>query len=179
MLPFPECFHIPLQCGSDKVLKLMNRRYDTSLFRDRINFVREMIPDAFIGVDIIAGARGETQQEWENSYRFAEEMDVSRYHVFPYSERPGTKALLLGDVVSREEKHRRVAMLTRLSDSKVDKFIKRNIDSIRPVLWEHPVGTEMMHGLTDNYIRVEAPLDEALINTVTPVRLAQGMILNS
>ncbi|MDE6298134.1 MAG: tRNA (N(6)-L-threonylcarbamoyladenosine(37)-C(2))-methylthiotransferase MtaB [Muribaculaceae bacterium] len=176
---FMPHFHIPLQCGSDRVLKLMNRRYDTSLFRDRINFVREMIPDAFIGVDIIAGARGETQQEWENSYRFAEEMDVSRYHVFPYSERPGTKALLLGDVVSREEKHRRVAMLTRLSDSKVDKFIKRNIDSIRPVLWEHPVGTEMMHGLTDNYIRVEAPLDESLINTVTPVRLAEGMILNS
>lgn len=168
---FMPHFHIPLQCGSDKVLKLMNRRYDTALFSDRISLIRELTPDAFIGVDIIAGARGETQEEWERSYEFAESLDVTRYHVFPYSERPGTKALLLGYVVSQEEKHRRVALLTQLSDKKMDNFINQNKGRVRPVLWEHPVGKEMMHGLTDNYLRVEAPLDESLINTVTPLLL--------
>ncbi len=165
---FMPHFHLPLQCGSDKVLKLMNRRYDTSLFRDRVDTIRECIPDAFIGVDIIAGARGETTEEWERSFRFAEELEVTRYHVFPYSERPGTKALLLGDVVSQEEKHRRVGELTRLSDRKMDAFIKRNIGKTRRVLWEQAVTDEVMHGLTDNYLRVEAPLDHDLINTVTP-----------
>ncbi|MDE6793608.1 MAG: tRNA (N(6)-L-threonylcarbamoyladenosine(37)-C(2))-methylthiotransferase MtaB, partial [Muribaculaceae bacterium] len=132
---FMPHFHIPLQCGSDKVLKLMNRRYDTSLFRDRVKIIRDLIPDAFIGVDIIAGARGETPEEWEKSYRFAERLDVTRYHVFPYSERPGTKALLLGDIVSQEEKHRRVGELTRLSDAKMDSFLARNLNTVRPGLW--------------------------------------------
>lgn len=168
---FMPHFHIPLQSGSDKVLRLMNRRYDTSLFRDRVATVRRLMPDAFIGVDIIAGARGETPEEWQRSLEFAEELDVARYHVFPYSERPGTKALLLGDAVSQEEKHRRVAELTRLSDAKMERFMRSMLGSVRPVLWEQSVGSETMHGLTDNYIRVEAPLRENLINTITDVRL--------
>ena len=168
---FMPHFHIPLQSGSDKVLKLMNRRYDTSLFASRIAAVRDLIPDAFIGVDIIAGARGETPEEWEKSLGFAESLDVTRFHVFPYSERPGTKALLLGDNVSQEDKHKRVALLTALSDRKMEKFMRRHMESVRPVLWEQASGEEYMHGLTDNYIRVEAPLSPELINTVSPVRL--------
>ena len=168
---FMPHFHIPLQSGSDAVLKLMNRRYDTSLFASRVKVIREMIPDAFIGVDIIAGARGETPEEWEKSLAFADSLDVTRYHVFPYSERPGTKALQLGDVVSQEEKHRRVGLLTNLSDRKMDSFMKKHCGTVRPVLWEQPSGEGMMHGLTDNYLRVEAPLRRELINRVVPVRL--------
>lgn len=168
---FMPHFHIPLQSGSDAVLRLMNRRYDTSLFASRISAIRTMIPNAFIGVDIIAGARGETPQEWDKSLAFAESLDVTRYHVFPYSERPGTKALLLGDIVSQEEKHRRVGLLTKLSDKKMESFMKKSLGSVRPVLWEQPSGEGRMHGLTDNYLRVEAPLDTSFINTVTPTRL--------
>lgn len=168
---FMPHFHIPLQSGSDAVLRLMNRRYDTSLFASRISAIRTMIPNAFIGVDIIAGARGETPQEWDKSLAFADSLDVTRYHVFPYSERPGTKALLLGDIVSQEEKHRRVGLLTKLSDKKMESFMKKSLGSVRPVLWEQPSGEGRMHGLTDNYLRVEAPLDTSLINTVTPARL--------
>lgn len=168
---FMPHFHIPLQSGSDAVLRLMNRRYDTSLFASCISAIRTMIPNAFIGVDIIAGARGETPQEWDKSLAFAESLDVTRYHVFPYSERPGTKALLLGDIVSQEEKHRRVGLLTKLSDKKMESFMKKSLGSVRPVLWEQPSGEGRMHGLTDNYLRVEAPLDTSLINTVTPARL--------
>lgn len=168
---FMPHFHIPLQSGSDKVLRLMNRRYDTSLFRSRIDMIRALIPDAFIGVDIIAGARGETQEEWEKSHAFAESLDVTRYHVFPYSERPGTKALQLGDAVTQEEKHRRVGELTRVSDRKTECFMRSSLGQTRPVLWEQPSGDDRMHGLTDNYLRVEAPLRQELINTITDVRL--------
>lgn len=168
---FMPHFHIPLQSGSDKVLRLMNRRYDTSLFRSRIDMIRALIPDAFIGVDIIAGARGETQEEWEKSLAFAESLDVTRYHVFPYSERPGTKALQLGDAVTQEEKHRRVGELTRVSDRKTECFMRSSLGQTRPVLWEQPSGDDRMHGLTDNYLRVEAPLRQQLINTITDVRL--------
>lgn len=170
---FMPHFHIPLQSGSDRVLRLMNRRYDTSLFASRIQAIREAIPDAFIGVDIIAGARGETNDEWEKSLAFATSLDVTRYHVFPYSERPGTKALLIGDVVSQEEKHHRVALLTALSDRKMETFMNAHRGKIRPVLWEHASGKEYMHGLTDNYIRVEAPLQPNLINSVSNVRLEE------
>ena len=168
---FMPHFHIPLQSGSDKVLRLMNRRYDTSLFRSRIYMIRALIPDAFIGVDIITGARGETQEEWEKSLAFAESLDVTRYHVFPYSERPGTKALQLGDAVTQEEKHRRVGELTRVSDRKTECFMRSSLGQTRPVLWEQPSGDDRMHGLTDNYLRVEAPLRQELINTITDVRL--------
>ena len=168
---FMPHFHIPLQSGSDKVLKLMNRRYDTSLFASRINRIRSLIPDAFIGVDIIGGARGETPEEWEKSLAFAEGLDVAKFHAFPYSEREGTKALLLGDSVPQNERYQRVDILNRLSDNKTKDFINRNIGKVRKVLWEKPAGMEMMHGLTDNYIRVEAPLDRSLINSISEVRI--------
>ena len=163
-------FHIPLQSGSDKVLKMMNRRYDTALFASRINKIRNLIPEAFIGVDIIAGARGETQQEWEKTLEFVENLDVTRLHVFPYSERPGTAALLLGEVVGKEERARRAATLIGISDKKIKKFFEANYGKERNVLWETKSGN-FISGLTDNYIRVIAPGDESMLNSITKVRL--------
>lgn len=166
-------FHIPLQSGSDAVLRKMNRRYDTSLFAGRIATIRRLIPDAFIGVDVIAGARGETEEEWQKAYAFIEGLDVARLHVFPYSERPGTAALLLDNPVSKEERARRTARLIELSDSKLEVFIGRNEGTERPVLWEHRVkGSGLMSGLTDNYLRVTAPYDENLINRISSVRIS-------
>lgn len=168
---FMPHFHVPLQSGSDKVLRLMNRRYDTALFADRMAMIKEAIPDAFIGIDLMTGARGETPEEWERSYRFVESLPVTRMHVFPYSERPGTAALKLPDAVDPAEKSRRVALLTELSERKLRDFMQSMTGTERPVLWEnaHPGG--VMHGLTDNYIRVAAPLHEEMFNTVSHVRL--------
>ncbi|MDE6511096.1 MAG: tRNA (N(6)-L-threonylcarbamoyladenosine(37)-C(2))-methylthiotransferase MtaB [Muribaculaceae bacterium] len=174
---FMPSFHIPLQSGSDEVLRLMNRRYRTDLFTDRIAMIRSLMPDAFIGVDIIAGARGETEREWEKSYAYAESLPVSRYHVFPYSERPGTKALGIDHQVSQEEKHRRVAMLTRLSDEKLRGFSRAFFGTEHPVLWEHP-GTDeegFMYGHTDNYLRVRAKASDSLYNTISPA-LIEGFV---
>lgn len=170
---FMPHFHIPLQSGSDAVLRLMARRYDTALFADRIAAIKELMPDAFIGVDVIAGARGETEREWEASRRFIEELPVTRLHVFPYSERPGTSALRLSDAVDQATKHRRVEVLTQLSARKLNEFIQGSLGQVRPVLWE----TErhgVMSGLTDNYLRVEMPGAEALHNTITNVKLVCG-----
>ena len=171
---FMPHFHIPLQSGSDAVLRLMNRRYDTALFHHRIETIATLMPDAFIGIDIIAGARGETEEEWQRSLDFTASLPVSRCHVFPYSERPGTKALGIDHIVSQEEKHRRVAMLTSLSESKLAGFHRRFEGATRPVLWENSADGRLMHGHTDNYIRVEAPLREELLNRVTPARLLQA-----
>ena len=168
---FMPHFHIPLQSGSDNVLKLMRRKYDTALFRSKIETIRSMMPDAYIGVDIIAGANGETLEEWIKSFEFAKSIDISKYHVFPYSERPGTKALQLGDVVPMAERKHRVATLMILSDIFNKNFISQNKGKVRKVLWERPVGKSLMHGLTDNYIRIEAPYIPELINTVTEVNV--------
>lgn len=169
---FMPHFHIPLQAGSDLVLKKMNRHYDTSLFESRITMIKDMIPDAFIGVDVIAGARGETREEWEKGIAFIKSLPITRLHVFPYSERPGTAALLLGDSVPPSERHRRVNTLTAISDRKFEAFYNEHIGSEAEVLWEHPVrGGEEMHGFTRNYIRVTAPCRPELINTLSRVRL--------
>lgn len=169
---FMPHFHIPLQSGSDTVLRKMNRRYLTSLFADRIALIRHLMPDAFIGVDVIAGARGETDEEWLRALEFIRGLDVSRLHVFPYSERPGTAALHLDHVVGRGERNRRTAALIELSDSKLRAFMQASVGAVRNVLWEHPVrGTDLMSGLTDNYLRVTAPLRESLLNDISPVTL--------
>lgn len=172
---FMPSFHIPLQSGSDEVLRLMNRRYRTDMFKERIDMIREMIPDAFIGVDIIAGARGETLAEWERSFEFAASLPISRYHVFPYSERPGTKALAIDSTVSQEEKHRRVALLTKLSDEKLRTYSRQYFQTIRNVLWEHPDSEDegVMHGHTDNYLHVCARADKSLYNTISPALLSE------
>lgn len=177
---FMPHFHIPLQSGSDAVLKLMHRRYDTSLFRSRIETIRRFIPDAFIGVDVITGARGETAEEWQKGYDFIASLPVTRLHVFPYSERPGTKALAIDHCVSQEEKHRRTSLLMRLSEEKHEKFVAQRIGSEAKVLWESPsAGGKTMHGFTENYIRVEAPLRPELINSVTSVTLTRQNISDS
>ncbi|MCH5227009.1 MAG: tRNA (N(6)-L-threonylcarbamoyladenosine(37)-C(2))-methylthiotransferase MtaB [Muribaculaceae bacterium] len=169
---FMPHFHIPLQSGSDKVLRLMNRRYDTTLFASRIDRIRSLIPDAFIGIDIIAGARGETPEEWEKSLDFATNLDVAKFHAFPYSERQGTKALLLGDSVPQNVRYERVSQLNLLSDQKTREFIEKNLGKTRKVLWEKASAPNYMQGLTDNYIRVEAPLNISLINSVSEVKIS-------
>lgn len=169
---FMPHFHIPLQSGSDVVLKLMNRRYDTARFRNRIEAVRARIPHAFIGVDIIAGARGETPEEWAKTLAFVESLPITRLHIFPYSERPGTKALMLNaEAVPLQERHRRVAQLQAISDRKLAAYMASSVGQTRPVLWEHAAGEGLMSGLTDTYLRVVAPMQEHLLNTITPAKL--------
>lgn len=168
---FVHHFHIPLQSGSDKVLRMMNRRYDTTLFQSRIDMIKKIMPDAFIGVDIIAGARGETFEEWEKSLNFAKNLNVAKFHAFPYSERPGTRALNLGEDVPQKLRYERVKILNELSNNKSHDFIGRNIGSCREVLWEKVSAGKKMQGLTDNYIRVEAPLIPEYLNNITKVEL--------
>lgn len=175
---FMPHFHVPLQSGSDAVLKLMRRRYLTSLFRQRMELIHSTMPDAFIGVDVIAGARGETADEFRKSLDFIGSLPISQLHVFPYSERPGTAALSLAGAVTQEEKHHRVDELIKLGDSKYAAFRQSQAGKERPVLWENPnhidkaeQTPEFMHGFTDNYIRVEAPFDPMLINRITAVTI--------
>lgn len=170
---FMPHFHIPLQSGSDAVLKVMNRRYDTSLFRSRLEYIKERIPDSFIGVDVMAGTRGETEDEFEKSLEFIESVPFTRLHVFPYSERPGTKAVQMGGEVPKAERHVRAGRLQSLSDRRLKEFMRGYIGQTRMVLWEHPTPDNpgVMHGHTDNYIRVTAPLDAEVLNRVVPVML--------
>lgn len=170
---FMPHFHIPLQSGSDNVLQLMHRHYDTTLFRQRISYIKKMMPDAFIGVDVIVGTRGETQEFFEDSYRFIESLPISQLHVFSYSERPGTKALQIPHKVSQQEKHERSQRLLELSKDKLERFYASQIGSIRPVLFEHAPKTKPMHGFTDNYIRVETPNRLELNNRIVDVKLGE------
>ena len=134
---FMPHFHIPLQCGSDAVLALMRRRYDTSLFARKVERIRNVMPDAFIGVDLIVGARGETRERFEESKAFVSSLDISHLHVFPYSERPGTRALELADPVDQAEKHRRAEQMIAVSALKHKAFAQGFIGTVRPVLLEH------------------------------------------
>lgn len=169
---FMPHFHIPLQSGSDTVLRLMHRRYDTALFAEKIRKVREVMPDAFIGVDVIVGTRGETEECFEEAYNFIAGLDISQLHVFSYSERPGTKALEIPHTVSPQEKAERSKRLIALSEQKRQAFYSRFIGQQRPVLWEHAKAGHPLHGFTDNYIRVELPSTlTAEDNTLTQVQL--------
>lgn len=155
---FMPHFHIPLQSGSDAVLRLMGRRYTTDLFRHKIEEIRRLIPDAFIGVDLITGARGETPELFEASREFVDSLDISRLHVFPYSERRGTRALGLDAfVVPEAEKHRRARAMIALSEAKLRRFSERFTGVVRPVLLEHIADDGSVAGFTDNYLRVELP----------------------
>lgn len=169
---FMPHFHIPLQCGSDQVLKLMHRHYDTHLFAEKIERIHQVMPDAFIGVDVIVGMRGETDELFEESYSFIKGLDISQLHVFSYSERPGTKALEIPYVVSPQTKHERSQRLLALSEEKRKTFYTRYIGTERKVLWEHAREGELMQGFTDNYIRVQQrPQYEKCDNSVTMVKL--------
>ena len=169
---FMPNFHIPIQCGSCTVLRLMHRHYDTALFAHKIQRIKQIMPDAFIGVDVIVGMRGETDEYFEEAYHFIEGLDISQLHVFSYSERPGTKALEIPYVVSPQTKHERSQRLLALSEQKRLAHYKRFIGTNRPVLWEHAREGEPMQGFTDNYIRVKQA-NGVLVedNTVTTVQL--------
>lgn len=150
---FMPHFHVPLQSGSDEVLRLMHRRYDTALFEHKMLRIRELMPDAFIGVDVIVGMRGETDALFQEALHFMDRMPVSQYHVFSYSERPGTKALNIPHRVRPEEKHARSQQVLEVSHAHTRAFYNKYIGTVRPVLLEH--GKKgVLGGFTDNYIRV-------------------------
>lgn len=171
---FMPHFHIPLQSGSDEILRLMHRRYDKALFAHKISLIKEMMPDAFIGVDVMVGCRGETPELFEECYDFLKSLDVTQLHVFPYSERPGTSALNIPYTVDSVEKKRRSQLLLELSEQKTNAFYASYIGQCRDVLLEKASRGKTMHGFTDNYIRVELPVgsyNEVLDNQIRRVRL--------
>ncbi len=171
---FMPHFHIPLQSGSDEVLRLMRRRYDTALFAHKIGLIKERMPHAFIGVDVMVGCRGETPACFEECYDFLDALPVTQLHVFPYSERPGTAALRIPYVVDDREKKRRSKRLLTLSDQKKEAFYARYIGQEADVLFEKATRGKAMHGFTDNYIRVElspAMADETFDNRIVRVKL--------
>lgn len=170
---FMPHFHIPLQSGCDEVLKLMRRRYDTALFASKIRKIKELMPDAFIGVDVIVGTRGEAPEYFEKAYEFIRGLDVTQLHVFSYSERPGTQALKIDYVVPAEEKHQRSQRLLALSDEKTKAFYARHIGQEAKVLMEKSKAGMPMHGFTENYIRVEVEHDDSLDNHLVQVRMGE------
>ena len=171
---FMPHFHIPLQSGSDEVLKLMHRRYDTKLFAHKMNLIKEKMPDAFIGVDVMVGSRGERPEYFEDCYNFLASLPVTQLHVFPYSERPGTSALSIPYVVDNREKKHRAHKLLKLSDEKTHAFYAAHIGQEADVLFEKAARGKAMHGFTDNYIRVElspSQAKEEYDNQIIRVRL--------
>ena len=171
---FMPHFHIPLQSGSDEVLKLMHRHYDRSLFAAKISKIKSLMPDAFIGVDVIVGTRGETPDYFQDSYDFIRSLDLTQLHVFTYSERPGTKALNIAYTVSPQERHTRSQLLLEWSEQQTLAFYARHIGMEKTVLLEKPKPGMPFHGFTDNYIRVEvADAKSYHDNTLVKVRLGE------
>lgn len=177
---FAPHFHIPLQAGSDEVLRLMRRRYDTALFLHKIDLIRSFIPHAFIGVDVMAGMRGETAEFFTKSYDFLASLPVSQLHPFTYSERSGTRALDIKPVIPGPERHERTARLVALSEQKLQDFYRTQFSQTRHVLWEQPAQLRNgefapMHGFTENYVRVERSYDPALVNVCQEVVLGDSI----
>ncbi len=170
---FAPHFHIPLQSGSDAVLKLMRRRYDTALFRHKVEKIKSIIPDAFIGVDVIVGTRGETDEYFEEARLFLESLDFSQLHVFTYSERPNTQALKIDHEVEPKTKHARCKVLLDLSDKKLYNFYQSQKGTNRKVLFEHTQHDDVMYGFTENYIKVETPYMESKANEIKMITLGE------
>ena len=168
---FVPHFHIPLQSGSDEILKKMKRRYLTALYTSRVNKIREILPDAAIGVDVIVGFPGETEERFLETYNFLAELPISYLHVFTYSERDNTEAVSMDGVVPISERKRRNKMLRILSEKKKMAFYQIQLGKVLPVLWEHEEKNGMMFGFTDNYVRVQKPYDEKSVNKVERVKL--------
>lgn len=171
---FMPHLHIPLQSGSDSVLKLMHRHYDTQLFIDKIQLIKRLMPDAFLGIDVMVGTRGETPEYFEETYRLLDSLPVTQLHVFPYSERPGTAALKIPYVVDAKDKKKRSQRLLDMSDEKTQAFYASHIGQEKEVLFEKAPRGKAMHGFTDNYVRVELPAaqsKEEYDNEIMMVRL--------
>lgn len=168
---FMPHFHIPLQSGSDTILKLMRRHYESALFADKVHKIKELIPDAFIGVDLIVGTRGESEELFHVSRDFVANLPITRLHVFPYSERPGTMALKIDGIVDQHTKSLRAGVMINISENKLKEFTGQFLGSIRPVLFEQPSKGQPMHGFTDNYIKVLTPYKPEYINKLALVKL--------
>lgn len=169
---FAPHFHIPLQSGSNEVLKIMKRRYTRELFAERVQHIRKVIPHAFIGVDCMVGVRGETEEYWEDYLAFIKGLDVSQLHVFTYSERANTKMLEMDlYVVPKKERQRRSKILHEVSEEKTKAFYAQHAGRKAVVLWEAKKEGDQMSGFTDNYIKVYGPYDRAKINTFEVIRL--------
>ncbi|NLA25285.1 MAG: tRNA (N(6)-L-threonylcarbamoyladenosine(37)-C(2))-methylthiotransferase MtaB [Bacteroidales bacterium] len=172
-------FHIPLQSGSDQMLKIMIRRYNTDLFRSRIEFINKTIPDAFIGVDIITGVNGETDSIFQESYKFVESLNISELHVFSFSERENTDILAVKPKISVKEIENRSKLLHMLSDKKHKEFAQKNIGSIREVLWETTKKSDKIFGFTDNYLKCETKYDSKLVNNISKTEILEFGLSNS
>ncbi len=170
---FVPHFHMPLQSGNNKQLKMMRRRYKRELYADRVSHIKKLMPHCCIGVDVIVGFPGETKEDFLETYNFINELNISYLHVFTYSERPNTLAAEMSDAVSVQERRRRNEMLTILSKKKRRYFYEQFIGETRPVLFENSKTKGMMSGFTDNYVKIETPLNEELINCISPVKLEQ------
>lgn len=171
---FMPHFHIPLQSGSDSMLKLMHRHYDTKLFIDKIQLIKKLMPEAFLGIDVMVGTRGETPEYFEETYKLLDSLPVTQLHVFPYSERPGTAALKIPYVVDAKDKKIRSQRLLDMSEEKTQAFYASHIGKVKEVLFEKAPRGKAMHGFTDNYIRVELPAalsKEEYDNEIMMVRL--------
>lgn len=170
---FAPHFHMPLQAGSDAVLSLMKRKYDTALFRHKIEKIKTILPDAFIGVDVIVGVRGETDNYFDESKNFIKSLDISKLHVFTYSERPGTQALNIDFAVDPKTKHARSKVLLDISDEKHRCFMESMKGTRKKVLFEHTKYGKSMHGFTENYIKLYSNYDPANINRVIEVEVGE------
>ena len=170
---FMPHFHIPLQSGSDQLLKLMKRRYLSNLYLDRVNHIRSILPMAGIGVDVIVGFPGETEDEFLKTYNFLNELPVSYFHVFTYSERPNTTAATMKDVVPIAERNKRSKMLRSLSEKKKRFFYEQNVGLEANVLFENDIEDGMMYGFTENYVRAYAIYDPLRINEIIPVSISE------
>ena len=166
---FAPHFHIPLQSGSNEVLSLMRRKYKREVFAQKLSKIKDLMPDAFIGVDVIVGMRGETEELFEESYEFIKSTPFTELHIFPYSEREGTKALDIKPIVSQEDKKRRAGRLHILSEQRLADFYASQRGEQRVVLWETTKKKDKMQGYTENYLLVEAPLDPLKINEFSSV----------
>jgi threonylcarbamoyladenosine tRNA methylthiotransferase MtaB len=168
---FMPHFHIPLQSGSDRILGLMRRRYRRSLYGERVDWIKECMPDAAIGVDVIVGFPGETDEDFEETYSFLESLPITYLHVFTYSERENTHALTLQDAVPISVRHERNKKLRNLSFVKTKQFASQYHDTVRPVLFEKADHEGMMEGYTDNYIRVQTPYRKEWVNSIVDWRI--------
>lgn len=170
---FVPHFHIPLQVGNDRILKAMRRKYERSLYTERVAQIKSLRPDCCIGVDVIVGFPGETDEEFMDSMNFIKDLDISYLHVFTYSERANTGAPKLGEFVPMEKRKERSKMLHILSDKKKRAFYEQNLGSERTVLFESEEENGVMHGFTENYVKVKIPFNENLINQFHKVRLTE------